>query len=819
MTIASQAFQQTKNKSAQPETAACYHCGEDCKDEHIIFDDKSFCCEGCKTVYEILNSNGLCQYYDLDENAGISLKGRAQAEYAYLDDPEVVARLISFTDGTKAKVTFYLPQIHCASCIWLLENLYKLNDGVLDSKVNFVKKEIYLTYAEGVITLRKIVELLASIGYAPAISLSDLDTDKKPLIDRSFYYKLGVAGFAFGNIMLLSFPEYLGLDKTTDEFFFRVFGYLNIALSIPVVAYSGRDYLRSAWLGLTQRNLNIDVPIALGIIVLFLRSVFEIVTHTGAGFLDSLAGLIFFLLVGKWFQQKTYHNISFERDYKSYFPIAANKKTEEGEVSVSLDKLAAGDVILIKHKELIPADSILLKGEAEIDYSFVTGEAEPLHVQSGGKIYAGGRQMGGTIEVSLTRKVSQSYLTQLWNNEAFSKPKHFSGASRVADRVGKYFTAVILFIAFAALLYWFPKDSDKAINAFTAVLIIACPCAVALAIPFIFGNVLRILGKNELYLKNTGVIESLAEINAVVFDKTGTITNRHKTEVEFVGEPLNSTEKMLVRAITSHSTHPLSQQITAWIGNLPTDTDSCFTDVKDWQEIVGKGIQGTVCQKLIKIGSKAFVDTFLQAPFPDDKGVYVQINHEIRGYFRISNHYRTGIHHVIDYFKNIGNIFLLSGDNDRERSTLQPVFGPNAQLLFRQQPQDKLDFVKKRQSDGQKVLMIGDGLNDAGALQQSDAGIVITEDTNNFTPACDAILHARRFEQLPQLITFARKSIHLVYYAYGLAFIYNIFGLSYAVAGVFTPVVAAILMPLSSVTVVLFGLISSNILAKKNGML
>ncbi|MBK7871906.1 MAG: heavy metal translocating P-type ATPase metal-binding domain-containing protein [Saprospiraceae bacterium] len=465
MTLTSQAIKQTKNISLHQETTACYHCGEDCKDEHILFDNKNFCCEGCKTVYEILNSSGLCQYYDLDENAGISLKGKTQAEYAYLDDPEVVARLIDFTDGTKAKVTFYLPQIHCASCIWLLENLYKLSEGILDSKVNFIKKEIYITYQENVITLRKIVELLASIGYAPAISLSDLDENNKPVIDRSFYYKLGVAGFAFGNIMLLSFPEYLGLEKTSDEFFFRVFGYLNIVLSLPVVAYSGRDYLRSAWLGLTQRNLSIDVPIALGIIVLFGRSVFEIITQTGAGFLDSLAGLIFFLLIGKWFQQKTYHNISFERDYKSYFPIAANKKTEHGEASVPLDKLAAGDVILIKHKELIPADSILLKGDAEIDYSFVTGEAEPVKVQSGEKIFAGGRQMAATIEVSLTRKVSQSYLTQLWNNEAFSKPKHDSGASRVANRVGKYFTAVILLIAFGALLYWFPKDSDKAINA------------------------------------------------------------------------------------------------------------------------------------------------------------------------------------------------------------------------------------------------------------------------------------------------------------------------------------------------------------------
>ncbi len=818
MTVVSQALPTLENKPEK--TTTCYHCGEDSKEDAIIFEEKSFCCEGCKTVYEILNSNGLCQYYNFDAQAGVSLKGKVQAEYAYLDDPEVVARLINFSDDNKTKVTFYLPQIHCASCIWLLENLYKLSDGILDSKVNFVKKEIYLTYAQSVASLRKIVELLDSIGYAPSISLSDLDQDKKPVVDRSFYYKLGVAGFAFGNIMLLSFPEYLGLEKDVDVFFFRVFGYLNILLSTPVVVYSGRDYLRSAWLSLAQRSLNIDVPIALGIIVLFGRSAFEIVTHTGAGFLDSLAGLIFFLLIGKWFQQKTYHNISFERDYKSYFPIAANRKTEQGEASVSLNNLTPGDVILIKHKELIPADSILLKGEAEIDYSFVTGEAEPVKVRSGEKIYAGGRQMGGVIEVSLTRKVSQSYLTQLWNNEAFSKPKHFSGASRVANRVGKYFTVVILLIAFAALVYWLPKDSDKAINAFTAVLIIACPCAVALAIPFIFGNVLRILGKNELYLKNTGVIESLAEVNTVVFDKTGTITNRNQGEVVFVGEPLSFLERAMIKAVTKHSTHPLSQQITAWLeANEPTELETGFYEAQEWREVTGKGVQGIVCQKVIKIGSSAFTDAFLRTPRLEDQGVYVQINNELRGYFRITNHYRSGIQQVIGYFKQLGSIFLLSGDNDRERTSLEPLFGSDTQLFFRQQPQDKLNFVKKLQSEGKKVLMIGDGLNDAGALQQSDAGIVVTEDTNNFTPACDAILHAERFGQLPQLARYARRSIRLVYYAYGLAFLYNVVGLSYAVTGVFTPVVAAILMPLSSVTVVIFGLISSNVLARKFGLL
>jgi len=791
---------------------ACYHCGEACDETHLRFDEKSFCCTGCQTVYEILNANNLCRYYDLDETAGISLKGRAKAEYAFLDDPEVRERLIDFTDGTFTRITFYLPQIHCASCIWLLENLYKLNEQVHESKVNFTKKELYLSYAEGPHALRQIVELLDRIGYAPAINLGDLDEESRPLVERSFYYKLGVAGFAFGNIMLLSFPEYLGLDKAADSFFFRLFGYLNIGLAMPVVFYSARDYLQSAWLGLQQRQLNIDVPIALGILTLFGRSMYEILSHTGAGYLDSLAGLVFFLLVGKWFQQRTYHNISFERDYKSYFPIAAQRKGEQQWETVSLDKLEPGDVIRVRHGELIPADSVLLRGEAEVDYSFVTGESEPVHKRTGDKLYAGGRQTGQPIELSLTRKVSQSYLTQLWNDEAFAKNQE-SNASNLANTVGKYFTAVILLIAFGTLAYWLPRDSGTAIQAFTAVLIIACPCAVALAIPFIFGNALRILGRHRFYLKNTAVIEALSSFSSVVFDKTGTLTVRERGEVAYEGEALRQEEKAALLAATSASNHPASQQIAQHLSRSLNGTPQPRPD--RWEEVVGQGIRATFGNLALRLGAPAFVglsDTDKRG------GVYLRFNDRQKGRFQLRSYYRPGTRELMNALGTQAERYLLSGDNDRERPSLEPFFGSNGHMRFEQKPEEKLAFIRRLQEQGEQVLMIGDGLNDAGALKQSDCGIVVTENTNNFTPASDGILFAGVFQRFPTFLRFARRSIRLVYGAYGIAFVYNVIGLSFAVQGLLSPVIAAILMPLSSITIVLFGTLSSSLLGRRMGL-
>ena len=780
----------------------CYHCGELCPDDTIHIEDKLFCCNGCKTVFEILDTSGMCTYYDLDEKPGFSLKGRRQVQYAWLDDAEVQEKLIGFTDGTHTKVNFYLPQMHCAACVWLLENLYRLSDGILSSRVNFMQKEVFIQYENEKLSLRKVVELLDSIGYAPAINMSDLE-DKKPVVaERKFYYKLGMAGFAFGNIMLLSFPEYLGLDKSVDLAFYRFFGYLNIMLAIPVVFYSGMDYLRSAWIGIRQRNLNIDVPISLGILTIFGRSLFDILTHTGAGYLDSLSGLVFFLLLGKWFQQKTYHTIQFERDYKSYFPIAATLKTEGKEIPIVVSKLKSGDTIIVRNQELIPADGLLLKGKANIDYSFVTGESDPVAKSPGQKIFAGGRQLGESIEITLTRKVSQSYLTQLWNDAAFKKVDKLR-ASELADRIGEVFTYVVLVIAFATLVFWLLYDPPVAIFAFSAVLIVACPCAVALSIPFTFGNVLRILARHQFFVKNTGVIESLQQVTHVVFDKTGTLTHSGISKVRYEGEELDDEEMRVISALAGQSTHPKSKAITQFLDAVPLE----LSGFREW---TGEGTEAEHNGIVYRIGSASFTNAGEKGT-----GVYVTKNGRVKGIFHVENAYRQGLRELIHYVGKRYKLSLLSGDNDRDKKHLAELFPPTTSMYFDQAPADKLQRIAEWQDAGYKVLFFGDGLNDAGAIQKSNVGIVLTENISNFTPASDGIISSQRFERIPQFLEYSKKSLRLVWYAYFIALMYNIVGISFASSGNLSPLVAAILMPISSISVVLFGVISSTLLARR----
>ncbi|QQS31273.1 MAG: heavy metal translocating P-type ATPase metal-binding domain-containing protein [Sphingobacteriales bacterium] len=810
---------------------ACYHCGLDCETDDINLagineqDKKFFCCEGCKSVYEILNANDLCNYYGLENNPGITQrKPVSPGRFAYLDNEEVKTALLNFSDGIQSKVTFSIPQMHCSSCIWLLENLYKLNPAVSRSTVNFPRKELYLTFNESETTLKDIVILLASIGYEPDIRLGNLDSNAgiNRKTSRQLTFKLGIAGFCFGNIMLLSFPEYLGLDNLAEGSFSRFFGYLNILLSLPVLLYSSTDYFKNAYSGLKQRTLNIDVPIALGIVALFGRSIFEILTHTGAGYLDSFAGLIFFLLTGRWFQQRTYDSISFERDYKSYFPVSATRIHQGQEESVALNDLETDDLILVRNEELIPADAVLTRGTAKIDYSFVTGESEPVLKNAGSLIYAGGRQVGAAIELRLVKKVSQSYLTELWNNDAFSENRT-STLTLLVNKTSRIFTPAILTVATLSGIYWWAVSGvPAAINVFTAVLIIACPCALALASPFTLGNALRILGRNRFYLKNTAVIEQTAQVNHIAFDKTGTITHAGHQEVVFVGDEIKKEFLSMIKSAVRQSGHPISRQIYNSLPDIPV------IPVTSYKETVGKGISVQIYDCEVKIGSAGFTGFTEEEGNPAQQSTrtYLVINRIserdktvlVKGYYLFQNVYRKGLKNVVEELGKNRKLTLISGDNDGEKNNLIRFFGNQAQLMFNQTPHHKLAFISELRKGGEKVLMFGDGLNDAGALRQADVGIAISESINNFSPACDAIVEASEFERLHLLLNYCVAAVKIVRFAFLISLSYNLVGLSIAVQGLLSPLVAAIFMPLSSVTVVLFGFLATNIVARYYGI-
>jgi Cu+-exporting ATPase len=794
-------------------TKTCFHCGEKCEPERIQYDEKIFCCTGCKLVYEVLSEKDLCNYYDLAITPGESQRHLAGRDdrFDYLKDQDVIRKLLDFQNARESHITFFIPLIHCASCIWLLENLHKLHDGVISGRVDFLRKKVQVKFDHHKVSLRDLVLLLSRIGYEPSISLSDMEQKEVRVTDRRLIYKLAVAGFCFGNMMFFSLPEYFSEAELLGEGFKGLFNYLNVLLALPVFFYSASDYYRSAWYALKNKVVNMDVPIVLGIIALFFFSLYEIFLVGNEGYMDTLGGLLFFLLLGKLYQQKTYDTLSFDRDYKSYFPIAVTRLVQEREEVVPVTKLEVGDRIRIRNEELIPADSILIEGKAHIDYSFVTGEEVPVAKRPGEVIYAGGRQKGEALTLTVQKSPSQGYLTGLWNNKAFEKEKIHS-LETLANRISGKFTFTVLAIALAGLVYWGLDDLAFGVKVFASVLIIACPCALAMSTPFTLGNTLRIFGAGKFYLKNAQVIERLAQIDTVVFDKTGTLTDPARASVCYEGEPLTDVTKSIVKSLVSKSIHPLSNRINAWLEGIAE------ASVSEVEEIKGKGLKGVYANQEFRLGSAVFCGVESLSSMVEGNQVYLAVEGTKLGVFVIKSGLRQGIEETVKAISKDRVVHFLSGDKDHERENLHRKFGGEIVMNFDQSPTQKLAYLRSLEAEGHKALMVGDGLNDAGALKEAHVGVALTARATGFTPASDGIMDADTVVQLPDFLAFANVSRQIVKASFGLSFAYNVVGVSFAVQGLVSPVFCAILMPLSSISVVLFTTLATNYLAYKKGI-
>jgi Cu+-exporting ATPase len=795
--------------------AVCHHCGESCG-EGVSEGDKRFCCEGCRQVYLLLSENGMCGYYDLEKGPGLRARGRfADGRYGYLDDPVVESRIIRYTDGRQTQVSFHLPSMHCVSCIWLLENLHRLMEGVLSARVDFGRKEVWVSYDPSRTSLRRIVELLAFIGYEPRISLGDAEERKPAARDRSAIHRIGVAGFCFGNIMMLSFPEYLSGGRIGEAGLREVFSWLSLALSLPVLFFSASGFFVSAWQGLRQRWLNIDAPIALAVGVAFARSVYEIASGTGSGYLDSMSGIVFLMLVGRWFQGMTHDALSFDGDYRSYLPLGVTLVTGEGLREVPVARLQRGDRIRVRHRELVPADARLISEGSRMDYSFVSGEVTPVPVDCGTLVYAGGRPMDGAVELEVVSSVSGSRITQLWNNDVFHSEKHRERS--FIHPWSRYFTLGLLLVALVSAAYWSQVDAARVWPVVTSILIVACPCSLLLSATFAYGNMVRILGRNGLYLKNASVLESLGRIDTVVFDKTGTITQGRSAVLRYEGIEPSGRDLERVHALARQSAHPLSRILA---DDLAARSVEGSLPVAAFREEEGRGIEAMVDGVRVRLGSAHFVGAC------EDEGegrhgtsVHISFDGRPAGRYLIRNEYRDGLSGLASALRRDGHaLHLISGDNDRERPVLRTIFGECLRMSFRMDPQDKLERVKALQSEGRRVLMVGDGLNDAGALRQADVGISLTEDTALFSPASDAILSSSRMTDLSGMLRYAKAGRRVVAASFILSLLYNAVGLGYAVQGMLSPLVAAILMPASSISIIVFVTLATGIVARRMGL-
>jgi Cu+-exporting ATPase len=769
--------------------ATCHHCGDPCGAAAVHADAHTFCCAGCASVFTLLHERGLGAFYACDVNPGVPQRREAHDDrFAALDDPAIAASLLDFDDGVTASVTFAVPDLHCAACLWLIERLWRVEAGIIRADADLVRRTVTVWFCPTTVTVRGVAERLAAVGYAPVIE-GERSAGTATSERRTLYLRMGIAGFAFGNTMLFSIPRYVN-GVPLEDGFQRVFDALNLALGTLVLVYSASGFFTAAWRSARARRLTLDVPVAIGLAALYVRSVVDIVSSRSEGFIDSFTGLVLFLLVGRLFQSKAFDRIAFNRTFRSFLPLSVRVERGDAIVLTPLADLREGDCILLRPDEVVPADAVLVSTEGAFDYAFVTGESRPILARAGDRIRAGGRAIGSTLRLLLVRDVAQSQLARLWNNPASARPTaHW--LSEVSARFGALFTLAAVGLALAGAGWHWP-DVSRSLDVATAVLIIACPCALTLAAPLTFGTAMEQLASRGFYLRNSAVVLDLSRVDALAFDKTGTLTSAVQG---MHAEPDGLTEEawQLVRRLAAESTHPVSRAIAS--GRLAEGR-------LQWcRETPGLGLRGAIDGHDVMLGSPSFVAREIGAIVRTAAdGPVVAIDRRVAGSVRLSTLPRPGVAAAVRELGGTHEIDLLSGDEPREASRWRAWFGQR--VAFGQSPDDKLATIRARQAAGRRVAMIGDGLNDAGALAAADVGIAVSDETACMVPACDAVLHGARVASLPAFLRYARTARRVVIACFVVSMIYNALGLALALQGALTPLLTAVLMPVSSLTVI-----------------
>lgn len=766
-------------------------------------EEKQFCCQGCASVYSILRDRNLLGFYEIPENNVPSLNEKPAADYSYTDSEWFKSMFVrAATDGSWS-ITVKLPDIHCAACVWLLEKLPEMIHGVTGSRINYLRKQLTVS-ARAEVSVSSVLQLVADLGYPPDFSRESKATQKLTAYDKSLLRRMALAAFGFGNAMLFSLPEYF--SSHLEASFSKTFIVLNSLLATIVLFYSAGEFFQSAWRALKQKQIVIDLPISIGIAAMFIRSASDILLGTSAGYFDTFTGLIFFLLIGRFVQSRSYAWLNFERDNLLFLPLAVRVEGPTGEVFKSVQDLRPGDSLRLLAGEISPARCRVVSDEAAADYAFITGESVPVSLHSGDTFEAGGKVVGQSVRLIVSESVDQAQLNRIWENapneneEIFSRP-----AGGFAERILPWFTFTVVTIATAALVYWLPRDSATAWNAFSAVLVITCPCALAMAKPFSFFTVQGALARKGLFLKSASVVEKFFNLKHIVFDKTGTLTAPGKFDIEFEGGygDLGEDDRAGLAALAGESSHPLSRAVGAFLGAGVHALPAQFT------ERPGLGLSGLVAGERYLLGSAAWLmaNKIMVADAPQSgfsSVVCAAKGSAYLGRFLIRNQMRTGLDTTLSRFPARYDLALLSGDADAERERFAVAFAGAAKPVrfqFNARPDDKARVIRELRQSG-PVLMVGDGLNDASALAAADIGMALTEDNSHFSPASDAVLSAAAFTRLPGLVAQARLARGTLIAAYSVSFAYNAIGISVAVAGQLTPLFCAILMPLSSLSVI-----------------
>jgi P-type Cu+ transporter len=782
---------------------SCTHCGEPCS-VPIERGDSSFCCGGCEAVHRFLNQQGLEGYYGLAEGArGLRVQAdRPEDQLEVLKGRDFEETFVRYRDVERVQYVFRIPSIHCRACVWLLEKLPNWVEGVSRARVNLEQGLLEIEAKpepEGFVGL---VLSLDRLGYSP-----DLHASRKGKASsmelRRHWMATGVAGFCFGNVMLFSFPEYLG-GGDLGEAFEGVFRWLSLLFTLPSFFYSSMSIFRSAFYSFKEKKASVDIPIALGITVLFIWSCSCVFWAQGTPYFDSLCGLIFFLLIGRAYQRKSFSHLVFERDDHRFFPISLSLLFQGKRKAIALRELTKSDQFFIKSGGLVPVRSRLIKGEGVFDFRMVTGESEPLLKEEGEVVHAGGLQRGGEVLLEALEDLDESELVRMWGGGE-ERP---SRREALLDRISGVFTLAIL--SFSVFTFFWHGMDGEALHRACAILIVACPCALALSAPLTLGKVIRELAQRGCYVRHGAMVETLADVDHFVFDKTGTLTHIDRMSGKWLAKPNPSHLEYLI-ALSRQSGHPASQALLLALEKERGKADEIQSDilVNDFLEFPGKGIEAKVDGHDVRIGSASWLSG------QSDLGVLLEVDGRLEGRFLPGSLVREGVLESLTNLRGDGiGLSLLSGDQDHDAEKFVNYFG-DQDMHFECSPEDKAFKIKEKVDGGATVAMVGDGLNDGMAMKASHLGISVPLEDGNFAPNSDIIIRESEIFQLNSFRKFSKIGVRNIWVCVSISLFYNILGLNLAFFGLISPMVCAILMPISALSVLFYSVGWTAVIAKR----
>jgi len=787
----------------------CDHCGLPVPAG--LVDDSAelqFCCSGCRVAYDVIHGAGLEGYYDLKDRIGapeLAAQGRGTA-YDEFDDPAFAELYCRRRRDGMTTVELYLEGVHCAACVWLVEKVPVVIPGVAECRLDVGRSLATVVWDPDLTPLSAIARFLDSIGYPPHPFHGVEARDMERREDRALLIRIAVAGAIAGNVMLLAFALYGGHFHGISPAFRSLFRWVSLGLTLPSVLWCAQVFYRGAWGALKTRTLHMDVPISIGILAASGWGVVNTIRDNGEVYFDSVTVLIFFLLVGRWVQRRQQRRAA--RATELLFSLAPStaRVVEESRIrEIPAAALQPGMIVELRAGDSAPADGVVLTGESTMDLSLLTGESQPVGVRAGDPVHAGTTSLSGRLEIEVRSAGADTRLGRILRLVE-------EGAQRrapvvlLADRISGWFVLTVLGLALVTVAIWLPVDPARAVENAVALLIVSCPCALGLATPLAVSAAVGHAARAGILIKGGDALESLARPARMILDKTGTLTEGRLAVVRWQGSEL---VRRIVASAESHSTHPVAVALTQGVD--PAD-DPIPTAV---EQHPGRGLTARVEASALLVGSPSFAEACV-GQFSEtiasrirdaiDEGltpIVVVLDSEVAAVAALGDPVRADTVDALTAIKARGwQIEVLSGDHPGtvrallRRLRLDPSSGRGGAV-----PEDKVERVRQAADLG-PVVMVGDGVNDAAALAAATVGVGVHGGAEATLAAADVYLGEPGLAPLVRLLDGSERTLGVIRRNLLFSLGYNAVAVTLAMLGLMHPLVAAILMPASSITVV-----------------